>query len=474
MRFTDIVPIRLNRLLKIRHIGMKVTVFGSGYVGLVAAACLAEVGNEVVCMDIDADKIDMLNQGVSPIYEPGLEELIQWNLKNKRIQFTTNAQLAVEHGDCQFIAVGTPPDKNGQANLQYVRDVAQCIAQYMNKYTIIIDKSTVPIGTADQVRAIVQSGLEQRGHTVDFDVVSNPEFLREGAALEDFRHPDRVVLGTESKRAEQVLRDLYAPFSNDASRLLVMDSRSAELTKYAANAMLATKVSFMNEMATIAEAVGADIERVRNAMGMDHRIGHQFTYAGCGYGGSCFGKDVQALLHTAQKCGLAGDIIQAVEKVNNQQKLSLVHKILAHYQHHIEGKVFAVWGLAFKPETDDMRDAPSIPLIEALLSYGAIVQAYDPEAMDVCRHIFPISDALRYANSPEEALAGADGLVVLTEWRVFRSPDFGQLQQTLQDKVIFDGRNIYDPTMMCKMGLAYYGIGRGLSISSHDQLAKTG
>lgn len=445
---------------------MKITVFGSGYVGLVAAVCLAEVGNDVLCMDIDKNKIDMLNEGLSPIYEPGLEELLAWNLNNKRIHFTTDAKLAVQHGECQFIAVGTPPKKNGKANLQFVFDVAATIALHMNKYTIIIDKSTVPIGTADQVREIIQLELNSREACIEFDVVSNPEFLKEGAALEDFRKPDRIVLGVENSRAESVLRELYAPFNRNHDRFMVMDTRSAELTKYASNAMLATKVSFMNEIANLAECVGADVEKVRNAMGADHRIGHQFTYPGCGYGGSCFGKDVQALIHTAEQYEADSDIIRSVEVVNTKQKQKLFSKISYFYQSNLKNKKFAIWGLSFKPETDDMRDAPSINLIRSLLDAGATVKAYDPEAIQEAKKIFPESPNMHYAESPEEALKDVDALVILTQWRVFRSPDFVAIQSSLKDNVIFDGRNIYNPDMMRDMGIQYFGMGRGLSIKT--------
>jgi len=445
---------------------MKITVFGSGYVGLVAAACLAEVGNDVVCMDIDKNKIDMLNRGLSPIYEPGLEELLAWNLNNKRLHFTTDKKSAVQHGECQFIAVGTPPQANGKANLQFVFDVATTIALYMNKYTIIIDKSTVPIGTADQVRDIIHHGLKSRDASIGFDVVSNPEFLKEGAALEDFRKPDRIVLGVESQCAENVLRELYAPFNRNNDRLMVMDTRSAELTKYASNAMLATKVSFMNEISNLAEAVGADVEKVRNAMGADHRIGHQFTYPGCGYGGSCFGKDVQALAHTAEQYGADSDIIRSVELVNTKQKQKLFSKIHNFYKSDLTNKKFAIWGLSFKPETDDMRDAPSINLINSLLEAGAFVRAYDPEAIQEAKKTFPESSQIYYAASPEDALKNVDALVILTQWRVFRSPDFATIQHSLKDNVIFDGRNIYDPEMMQEMGIQYFGMGRGLSIKT--------
>ena len=452
---------------------MNITVFGSGYVGLVLAACFAEVGNHVVCADIDAEKIELLRQGKSPIYEPGLEELLKWNLKAKRISFTTDVAQAVKHGTCQFIAVGTPPGENGKANLSFVYAVAKSIAQYMDEYTIVIDKSTVPIGTADQVQTIIRDGLAARDANILFDVVSNPEFLKEGAALEDFRKPDRIVLGVESPRAEAILRDLYAPFNRKNDRLLVMDRRSAELTKYASNAMLATKISFMNEMANLAEKVGADIEQVRIGMGADPRIGYHFTYPGCGYGGSCFGKDVQALIHTAKDYQSSCDIVRAVEQVNARQKNRIFEKIKTHYQDDLQDKVFAIWGLAFKPGTDDMRDAPSLNVIESLIAHGAKIQAFDPEAMHEARKLFHKNALISYAQTPEEALEGANALIVLTEWRIFRSPDFSHLKKAISDKVIFDGRNIYDPALMKERGIQYYGIGRGAVLEVESLVAET-
>lgn len=445
---------------------MNITVFGSGYVGLVVAACFAEVGNNVVCVDIDAEKIQLLSQGKSPIYEPGLEELLEWNLKAKRLSFTTDVLKAVKHGTCQFIAVGTPPDEKGKANLEFVYTVAQSIAQHMDEYTVVIDKSTVPIGTADKVRSIISAGLSARNESILFDVVSNPEFLKEGAALEDFRKPDRIVLGVESAQAEAILRDLYAPFNGNNDRLIVMDTRSAELTKYASNAMLATKISFMNEMANLAEKVGADIEQVRIGMGADPRIGYHFTYPGCGYGGSCFGKDVQALIHTAEDYQCSSNIIQAVEQVNTLQKKRVFEKIQRHYKNELENKVFAIWGLSFKPQTDDMRDAPSINVIESLTQMGAKIQAFDPEAMYEAKKLFPNNPLVSYAQTPEEALEGVNALIILTEWRIFKSPDFAKLKEAISDKVIFDGRNIYDPALMKEMGIEYYGIGRGSSLLS--------
>lgn len=440
---------------------MNITVFGSGYVGLVVAVCFAEVGHDVFCVDIDETKITALQQGKCPIYEPGIESILAWNQSTKRITFTTDVKAGVEHGCCQFIAVGTPPDQNGKADLRYVIDVAKNIATYMQDYTIIIDKSTVPIGTADNVQQTIQAVLDKRHSPLAFDVVSNPEFLKEGAALDDFRKPDRIILGVESPRAEQVLRSLYAPFNLNHDRLLVMDKRSAELTKYASNAMLATKISFMNEMANLAEKVGADIEQVRLGMGADPRIGYQFTHPGCGYGGSCFGKDVQALIHTANDVAAGSDVIQAVEKVNAKQKLRVYEKVVKHYDGQLHDKTFAVWGLSFKPETDDMRDAPSIAVINALTQQGANIQAFDPKACQEANSIFKQNPNVHYADSPDGALEGADALIIMTEWRVFRSPDFEKIKQHLHDSVIFDGRNIYEPAYMKQLGLIYYGIGRG-------------
>lgn len=440
---------------------MKITVFGSGYVGLVVAACLAEVGNDVICIDIDENKIQNLQKGLIPIYEPGLQELVSGVLKSRHLEFTTDIKMAVLHGECQFIAVGTPPDGEGKADLRFVLSVARSIAEHIVNYTIIIDKSTVPIGTADRVKAEIDQGLATRKVNVAFDVVSNPEFLKEGAALEDFRNPDRIVLGVESKSAEEKLRKLYAPFHEDASRLLVMGTRSAEMTKYAANAMLATKISFMNEMANLAEKVGADIEKVRIGIGADPRIGTHFIHAGCGYGGSCFGKDIQALIHTAKAYQSGADIIQAVDSVNQRQKLQLFKKIHANFKGDLANKVFAVWGLSFKPETDDMRDAPSLSLLEALWTKSARVQVYDPEAMPEAKKLFGERKNLTFCSHPDEALEGAHGLIVLTEWRIFKSPDFNKIKEKLLTPVIFDGRNIYDMEFLKEMGFTYYGIGRG-------------
>ncbi|MBS0286848.1 MAG: UDP-glucose/GDP-mannose dehydrogenase family protein, partial [Proteobacteria bacterium] len=407
---------------------MKITVYGSGYVGLVIAACFAEVGHDVVCMDVNAAKIEKLKQGIIPIYEPGLEEVVKNTQQAKHLLFTTDVELAAKHGECQFIAVGTPPDKDGNADLSYVLAVAQNIAAYMSAYTVVINKSTVPLGTAAKVREVISQGLAHRNCDIAFDVVSNPEFLKEGAALKDFREPDRVVIGVASKTAEEKLRALYAPFSHEAHRMIVMDIASAELTKYAANAMLATKISFMNQIAQLAEKVGADVEQVRQGIGADIRIGTHFTHAGCGYGGSCFGKDIQALIHTCLMHNSPADIIQAVEKINQSQKRFLFEKMMTYYHADIVGKTFAIWGLAFKPETDDMRDAPSLVMIDALLENGAKVQVYDPKAMHEAQTFIGKRKEIAYCDNQYDALKGAQALVIMTEWQQFRHPDFDKVK----------------------------------------------
>ncbi|MET0067681.1 MAG: UDP-glucose/GDP-mannose dehydrogenase family protein [Candidatus Thiodiazotropha sp.] len=440
---------------------MKVTVFGSGYVGLVTGACLAEVGNEVVCMDVDSRKIDMLNQGQIPIYEPGLEDMVMRNAKSGRLSFTTDVQQAVSHGLFQFIAVGTPPDEDGSADLQYVLAVAESIASNMQEYRVVVDKSTVPVGTADKVRERINQTLTALGKDVEFDVVSNPEFLKEGAALDDFMKPDRIIIGTDNPRTTELLRALYAPFNRNHDRLVAMDIRSAELTKYAANAILATKISFMNELSNLAERLGADIEEVRRGIGADKRIGYYFIYPGCGYGGSCFPKDVKALERTAREVGYNAELLSAVEAVNYRQKQVLFDKIQRHYGGDVKGKTFALWGLSFKPNTDDMREASSRVLMEALWDAGARVRAYDPEAMEECQRIYGERDDLVYCEDQDETLQGADALIVVTEWQVFRSPDFDHLKQSLSAPVIFDGRNIYDPARLKAAGFSYYAIGRG-------------
>ncbi len=439
---------------------MKVTIFGSGYVGLVTGACLAEVGNDVVCIDVDQKKIDNLKKGIIPIYEPGLEALVKENRQAGRIKFTTDIQEAVSHGTFQIIAVGTPPDEDGAADLQYVLAVAKSIAEHMDSYRIVIDKSTVPVGTADQVKATILETLSKRGVEIDFDVVSNPEFLKEGAAINDFMKPDRIIVGTDNPRTAELLKALYAPFNRSHERVITMDIRSAELTKYAANAMLATKISFMNELANLAELLGADIEQVRNGIGADSRIGYSFIYPGCGYGGSCFPKDVKALERTAQQMGYQAELLNAVENVNNRQKQVVFNKIVQHYRGDLRGKVFALWGLAFKPKTDDMREAPSRVILENLINAGAAVRAFDPEAMDEARRIYRDNPGLTLVESAEEALQGADALVVVTEWKNFWSPDFQLIKNTLKEAVIFDGRNLYQPALLKRQGFTYYGIGR--------------
>ena len=440
---------------------MKVTVFGTGYVGLVTGVCLAEVGNDVLCIDVNQKKIDDLNKGIIPIYEHGLAALLKENQQAGRIRFTTDSQEAVNHGVFQFIAVGTPPDEDGGADLQYVLEVANTIAENMQDYRIIINKSTVPVGTADKVKAIILKVQESRGDAIDFDVVSNPEFLKEGAAIDDFMKPDRIIIGTDNPRTAELLKVLYAPFNRSHERVIIMDVRSAELTKYAANAMLATKISFMNELANLAELLGADIEQVRNGIGSDSRIGYSFIYPGCGYGGSCFPKDVKALEYTAQQVGYKAELLSAVENVNARQKQVLVNKILTHYQGDVKGKIFAMWGLAFKPRTDDMREASSRVILEALINAGANIRAFDPEAMAEAYRIYGDKPGLTLVETAEHALQGADALIVVTEWKNFWSPDFELIKNTLTDAVIFDGRNLYQPKLLKRFGLTYYGIGRG-------------
>ncbi|MFZ5594902.1 MAG: UDP-glucose dehydrogenase family protein [Pseudomonadota bacterium] len=440
---------------------MKITIFGSGYVGLVTGTCLADVGNDVLCIDIDERKIDMLKQGQIPIYEPGLEALVKSNAAAGRLNFTTDIAAGVAHGLFQFIAVGTPPDEDGSADLQYVLAVAKSIGAHMQDYRVVVNKSTVPVGTADKVRAAVDSALAARGKQIEFDVVSNPEFLKEGAAIDDFMKPDRIVIGTDNPRTTELLRALYAPFNRSHERLVTMDIRSAELTKYAANAMLATKISFMNELANLAERLGADIEQVRIGIGSDPRIGYHFIYPGCGYGGSCFPKDVQALERTARQIGYQADLLRAVETVNNRQKEILFEKIDNHYDGKLQGRTIALWGLSFKPNTDDMRAAPSRTLIEALWERGVTVRAYDPEAMREAQRIYGERPDFILCDSPQQALEGADALAVVTEWKAFRSPDFATIKTTIKQPVIFDGRNLYDPRMLAREGFTYYAIGRG-------------
>jgi UDPglucose 6-dehydrogenase len=442
---------------------MNVTVFGSGYVGLVTGACLADAGNHVVCVDVDPERVERLRAGEVPIYEPGLADLISEARALGHIDFTTDAARGVTHAEIQFIAVGTPSDEDGSADLQHVLAVADTIGVHMAAPKIVVTKSTVPVGTGDEVEATLQRALARRDVAHRYDVVSNPEFLKEGAAVADFMKPDRIIVGGENDAAIERLRELYVPFSRSHEKLIVMDRRSAELTKYAANAMLATKISFMNEMANLAERVGADIEHIRNGIGSDPRIGYAFIYPGCGYGGSCFPKDVKALERTARDSDYQPRLVQAVEAVNAAQKHSLFDKIRAHYGDDLRGKTFALWGLSFKPNTDDMREAPSRALMEALWRAGARVRAFDPEAMDECRRLYGARSDLALCSTPEEAVTGAGALVVVTEWKVFRSPDLDGLNERLNDRVVFDGRNIYTPAVMQRHGLTYYGIGRGRS-----------
>lgn len=439
---------------------MKITVVGTGYVGLVSGTCLAEVGNEVLCLDVDAEKIQTLQDGGIPIYEPGLLDMVRRNVAAGRLRFTIDIKHAVEFGEVQFIAVGTPPDEDGSADLQYVVASARNIGKYMNGFKVIVDKSTVPVGTADKVKAAVAEELASRNVDIPFSVVSNPEFLKEGAAIEDFMRPGRIVLGVDDDASKEIMRSLYAPFQRNHERLVVMGVRSAELTKYAANAMLATRISFMNELANLAETLGADIEEVRKGIGSDPRIGYDFLYAGCGYGGSCFPKDVKALINTAKENDHHLNVLNAVELANDIQKHVLTNKIKKHFGNNLAGKHFAIWGLAFKPNTDDMREAASRVVINDLLEAGATVTAYDPVAMKEAKRIFNHKAGLSFAEGPNQALENADALVVVTEWKEFRSPDFTLLKQQLKSNIIFDGRNIYDPKMVKSVGIKYCPIGR--------------
>jgi len=443
---------------------MKITVFGTGYVGLVQGSVLAEAGHEVLCVDVDATKIEGLKAGRLPIYEPGLEELVVRNHGEGRLDFTTDAAAGVAHGRVQFIAVGTPPDEDGSADLSYVLGVAAAIAEHMEAPKVVVTKSTVPVGTADKVAAKIMEGLGRRQRSdLEVQVVSNPEFLKEGAAVADCMRPDRIVIGTASAEAEDLLREIYEPFSRSRDKVIVMDVRSAELTKYAANAMLATKISFMNEIAGLAERLGADVEMVRQGIGSDPRIGYQFIYPGAGYGGSCFPKDVKALIATAREAGFEPGILAAVEARNNAQKVVLFDKIARHYGGELKGRTFALWGLAFKPNTDDMREAASRVLMEALWAAGARVQAFDPEAMDEAERLYGHRDDLVLAGTKEAALRDADALIIATEWQVFRAPDFDLMKSRLKQAVIFDGRNLFEPARLARRGFAYYAIGRGLT-----------
>ncbi len=439
---------------------MNITVIGAGYVGLVSGACLADFGNDVLCLDLDSDKIDTLNRGAIPIYEPGLEQLVARNADAGRLRFTTDVAESVKHGSVQFIAVGTPSDDDGSADVRYVLDAARNIAKHMDDYKLIVDKSTVPVGTAERVEAVMQEELQRRGKRVRFSVVSNPEFLKEGAAVEDFMRPDRIVVGGADDKAITIMRQLYAPINRVHDRMIVMDTRSAELTKYAANAMLATRISFMNELANLSEKLGADIEKVRHGIGSDPRIGYQFLYAGCGYGGSCFPKDIKALQHSAGEYGMQLSIIDAVEKVNRTQKQRILDKVRTRFGEHLDGKRFALWGLAFKPNTDDMREAPSRVVINGLLARGASVCAYDPAAIDEAKRVMAGEQGISYAASPVDALDNADAVIIVTEWKEFRSLDLKALKARLKQPVVIDGRNLYDPRVMHESGIEYLSIGR--------------
>ena len=442
---------------------MKITVFGAGYVGLVSGACLAEVGNHVLCVDVDSRKIQMLKEGELPIFEPGLKEMVRRNLDAGRLSFSTDIEHAVQHGEVQFIAVGTPPDEDGSADMQYVLAVARSIGKFMNDYKLVVNKSTVPVGTADKVQAAIAEELKLRKSALSYSVVSNPEFLKEGAAVEDFMRPDRIIVGGSDEDALQIMRALYAPFQRNHERLIVTDVRSAELTKYAANAMLATRISFMNELANLAEQLGADIEMVRQGMGSDPRIGYHFLYPGCGYGGSCFPKDVKALIKTAATdAHIDLQVLKAVETANDAQKHVLGKKIKNRFGANLHGFHFAIWGLAFKPNTDDMREASSLVLIADLLAAGATVTVYDPVAMQEAQRILSAShpEGIEYSEDPDAALQGADALVIVTEWKEFRSPDFELMKKSLKNPVIFDGRNIYSPKMVRELGFEYMAIGR--------------
>lgn len=452
---------------------MKVTVFGVGYIGLVQAAVLAEVGHDVLCVDVDKHKVENLKKGVIPIFEPGLKPLVQKNYEAGRLKFTTDAQAGVNHGVMQFIAVGTPQDEDGTADLKYVIAVANSIAQHMKDHKVVLDKSTVPVGMADKVRAVMQKKLKTRNSTLTFDVVSNPEFLKEGAAVVDCMRPERIIIGIDNKiigidnkYVVKLLYELYEPFNRSHDRIILMDIRSAELTKYAANCMLATKISFMNEMSNLAELLGADVEKVRQGIGSDSRIGYSFLYPGCGYGGSCFPKDVHALILTAEQIGYQPKLLQAVEDINYKQKSKLLTFIRRHFGDDLSGKIFALWGLSFKPNTDDIREASSRVLMEALWQVGATIQAFDPKAMNETQRIYGHRDDLQLMGTKEAVLCGADALVICTEWQNFRAPDFDVIKAALKEPLIFDGRNLYDPERLANRGFIYYGIGRGASLLS--------
>ena len=444
---------------------MRITIFGSGYVGLVTGACFANVGNQVVCVDIDQAKVDALNNGQIPIYEPGLDSYISQSLADGSLSFTTDAAAAVAHGEMIFIAVGTPPEEDGSADLQYVLQVADTIGQYMDDFKVVVNKSTVPVGTADKVSDRLQQALDQRGLDLGFGVASNPEFLKEGAAIADFTRPDRIVVGTDSTAVEAMMQELYAPYNRQRDKLIFMDLRSAELTKYAANSLLATKISFINEIANIADLVGADIEQVRVGIGSDPRIGYSFIYPGCGFGGSCFPKDLRAMEATAVSAGYQPKLLSAVSAVNDQQKSLLFKKIDSYFDGQLEGKTIALWGLAFKPGTDDMREAPSRDLMEALWQRGAKVQAFDPHGMEATQEIYGVRNDLLLCGTKEAALQGADILAICTEWKPFWSPDFALIKDSLKQPVIFDGRNLYYPARLQDQGIQYFGMGRSNQVA---------
>ena len=452
---THLLPISMG------HHGMKISIFGTGYVGLVTGTCFAEMGNDVLCVDVDAEKVKALGAGRIPIFEPGLEGMVATNAARGHLHFTTDLQQGVDHGEVIFVAVGTPADEDGSADLQYVLSVARSIGEHMSSEKVVVDKSTVPVGTADQVRCAIADALAARAADLPFHVVSNPEFLKEGAAVADFMKPDRIIIGSDGGRGAEVMEQLYAPFNRNHDKVVHMDLRSAELTKYAANVMLATRISLMNELANLADRLGADIEAVRRGIGMDPRIGYHFIYPGTGYGGSCFPKDVKALIHTAAEVGYDAHLVSSVETVNAAQKRVLFDKLNHHFGQQLDGRTFAMWGLAFKPNTDDMREAPSQTLIELLNAAGATVQAYDPQANHEAARIYSGNDLVRICADRHEALQGADGLLVVTEWNEFRSPDFNALKVTLNEAVVCDGRNLYDPALMRELGFAYYAIGRG-------------
>ena len=443
---------------------MKITIFGTGYVGLVTGSCLADVGHNVMCVDIDAEKVNSLRQGIIPIFEPGLESIVAQNVESGNLQFSTDVEAGVGFSDVMFIAVGTPPKEDGSADLTYVLNVAKSVGQYMAHPKFIVSKSTVPVGTCDKISLTIAATLDSRGEKIPFHVISNPEFLKEGNAVADFMKPDRIIVGCSSDDARDLMHELYAPFNRNHDRMIFMNLRSSEMTKYAANAMLATKISFINEMANIAELLGADIEMVRRGIGSDPRIGYQFIYPGCGYGGSCFPKDVKALARSAYEVGYTPRVLVAVDDSNADQKHRLGSKVKKHFGDNLEGRIFALWGLAFKPNTDDMREASSLTLMEDLWAAGASVQAYDPVAMEATQQVYGNRAGLALMGTKEAALQGADALIICTEWKAFRAPDFDSLKQSLKQPVIFDGRNLYEPEALQKRGIIYYAIGRGESI----------